>query len=242
MKQMFKTLLLKLSSYWYYNNDSKIIYYHDIHSDVAHTSMSTPLELFKSHIRVVQEEGYKIVDKLSNDKKEILITFDDGFRGLYENFSYFLEHHIPVKIFLIVDYLGKPGYLTLEEVTELLQTGLVTIGSHTLSHRNLDELSDEEIMKELGESKQQLEEMFGIVVDEICYPRGRFNSKVIDLVKENGYRLQYSCLPGSYKDEFTEGVVRRNFVQHAQNDELMYHLHGAGESFYRRYLKQQFKD
>lgn len=242
MKQIVKMLLLKLSSYMYYNKDSKVIYYHDIHSDVAHTSMSTSLELFKSHIRVIEEEGYTIVDKLSNAEKEILITFDDGFRGLYENFSYFLEYQIPVKIFLIIDYLGKPNYLTKEEVNELLKTGLVTIGSHTLSHRNLDELSDNEIRKELGESKQRLEEMFDVEINEICYPRGRFNSKVVDLAKESGYRLQHSCLPGSFRKQFMNDVVRRNFVQHAQADEFMYHLRGAGEIFYRRYLKQQFKD
>ena len=242
MKRMLKTLLLRLSSYVYANNDSKVIYYHDIHSDVEHTEMSTPLELFKSHIRVIHEEGYTIVNKLSNVEKEILITFDDGFRGLYENFSYFLENQIPVKIFLIVDYLGEAGYLTSQEVRELIGTGLISIGSHSVSHRNLDTLSSTQIEEELRISKQRLEEMFDVEIDEICYPRGRFNTMVIEKAKSNDYNLQYSCLPGSYKDQFREGVVRRNFVQHAKIDEFMYHLRGAGEIFYRRYLKQQFKD
>ncbi len=242
MKQMLKTLLLKLSSYVYYNNDSKVIYYHDIHSDIAHTSMSTPLELFKSHIRAIEEEGYTIVNKIVNIEKEVLITFDDGFRGLYENFSYFVEHQIPVKIFLIIDYLGRPNYLKKEEVNELLKTGLVTIGSHTLSHHNLDELSDAEIIKELRESKQHLEELFCVEIDEICYPRGRFNSKVVDLARENGYRLQYSCLPGSFGETFAEDVVKRNFVQHEGLEAFRCHLRGAGEVFYSRYLKQQYKE
>ena len=242
MKQISKSLLLKFSSHIYNNNDSKVIYYHDVHTDVAHTSMSTTMDLFQEHIKVIQKAGYTIVKEITKPEREISITFDDGFRGLYENIAYFSEHQIPVKIFLIVDYLERPNYLKKEEVNELLKTGLVTIGSHTLSHRNLDELSDDEIRKELGESKQRLEEMFDMDIDEICYPRGRFNSKVIDLARENGYRLQYSCLPGSFGETFTKDVVKRNFVQHEGSEAFRHHLCGAGEVFYSRYLKQQYKE
>lgn len=242
MKQFFKDRLLDIGAFYYHNDDSKIIYYHDVHSRLIYTDMSTSMDLLKQHINVIEKEGYKIVKEITNPKKEILITFDDGFRGIYENFSYFHEHQIPIKIFLILDHIGRSNYLTKEEVNELLSTGLVTIGSHTLSHRNLDELSDVEIRKELRESKQHLEEMFDVVIDELCYPRGRFNKKVIDLARNNGYRLQYSCLPGSFEEEFTDNVVKRNFVQHAKTSEFRSHLKGAGEIFYHRYLKQQYVD
>ncbi|AFV97997.1 hypothetical protein B649_08425 [Candidatus Sulfuricurvum sp. RIFRC-1] len=239
LKQIIKSTLMKCSSVIYRNDESKVIYYHDVHSNDSYTSMSTPLELFKKHIDIIQEQGYKIVDKITHPEREVLITFDDGFRGLYENFSYFVENQIPVKIFLIVEYMGGKNYLSKAEVFELLNTGLVTIGSHTLTHRNLDELTDDEIAKELKESKQRLEEMFGIEINEFCYPRGRFNDKVVELSRKSGYTLQYSCLPGSFSE--SNDIVKRNFVQHESSKDFLYHLQGGGEIFYRRYLKQQVR-
>lgn len=236
---MIKTLLLKLSSYRYYNHKSKVIYYHDVHSNNSYTSMSTSLELFKKHIAIMWEQGYTIVDQITHSEREVMITFDDGFRGLYENFSYFSEHRIPVKVFLIAEYLGGKNYLSKEEVSELLKTGLVTIGSHTLTHRNLDELTEDEMVMELQESKRRLEDMFGIQIDEFCYPRGRFNPKVSEIARKSGYRLQYSCLPGSFSK--SEDIVKRNFVQHESPKDFLYHLQGGGEVFYRRYLKQQVR-
>lgn len=239
MKQIIKSTLMKLSSIIYRNDDSKVIYYHDVHSNDSYTSMSTSLELFKKHIDIMQEQGYTIVDKITHPEREVLITFDDGFRGLYENFSYFREHHIPVKIFLIVEYLGGKNYLSKAEVFELLNTGLVTIGSHTLTHRNLDELTEDEMVVELQESKRRLEEMFEVGIEEFCYPRGRFNPKVAEMARKSGYRLQYSCLPGSFLE--SDDIVRRNFVQHESPKDFLYHLQGGGEIFYRRYLKQQVR-
>lgn len=242
MKQRIKLLLLRLSSYIYKNGESKVIYYHDIHAKQRYTGMSTPVDLFRKHLEIIREEGYTIVDKIRNPQKEIEITFDDGFRGLYDNFDFFVDNKVPVKLFLIPDYMGGPNYVSEKEVSEMLATGMLRIGSHTMSHRNLDELDEDEVHLELKTSKAFLEREFNANIDEICYPRGRFNRRIIELCREHGYTTQYSCLPGSYSKPFAEGVLRRNFVQHATPEEFRYHLHGAGELFYKRYLKQHFRD
>jgi len=242
MKQKIKLLILSMSYFLYKNNFSKVIYYHDIHSNTSFTDMSTPISLFKKHIEIIKNNGYEIVRKINNPLKEIEITFDDGFRGLYENFDFFIENKIPVKVFLIVDYIGKKNYMTQKEIQELLSTGFLTIGSHTISHRNLDTLDDKELKKEIIDSKFILEDMFNERIEDICYPRGRFNNKIIEIARNAGYQKQYSCLPGSYFDPFVKDVIKRNFVQHATPKEFEYHLNGGGEVLFNRYLKQHFKD
>lgn len=240
IKRVFKSGLYKISSYIYKNTASKVIFYHDIHALKAFTDMSTPIELFKKHISVLQEEGYTIVPEIQNPEEELLITFDDGFRGLYENFSFFIERKIPVKIFLIVDFIGQDNYLRKEEIKEMLNSGLLSIGSHTCSHPNLDTLASEEIHSELHDSKVLLEEMFDQNISEICYPRGKFSDDVIFVAKKVGYKTQYSCLPGALNTPFRRGVVNRSLVQNASPSEFKSILKGADKMFFKRYLRQQY--
>lgn len=242
MKKRIKLLILKLSNFLYKNQKSKVIYYHDIHSNNFFTDMSTPIFLFKTHLEIIKNKGYKIVKNINNPLKEIEITFDDGFRGLYENFDFFVDNKIPIKVFLIVDYIGKKNYMTKKEIQELLSTGFLVIGSHTISHRNLDTLNDRELKKEILDSKLILEDMFNEKIEDLCYPRGRFNYKIIDIARNSGYKKQYSCLPGSYFEPFTQNVIKRNFVQHATPKEFEYYLNGGGEILFNRYVRQHFRD
>jgi len=86
-----------------------------------------------------------------------------------------------------VDHLGKDGYLTRTELRELSDLGF-EIGSHSLTHRHLNDLDDVQIRRELVESKQVLEEITGNSVDHFSCPGGRVNAVVTELALEAGYK------------------------------------------------------
>ena len=239
-KHLVKHLLLYTGKIIYGDAKSKVIYYHDIHDNTKYTDMSTSIELFKKHMKILNKKGYKPVSHIKKEEKEIEITFDDGFRGIYENFAFFTENEIPLQIFLISGFIGKPDYLEKSQINRMLETGLLTIGSHTKTHRNLDSMDDKTALKELAESKKRLEDMFGIEIKNLCYPRGKFTERTIKLAKECGYEKQYCCLPGAYFEPFREGLVNRSLVQHADEAEFEKILDGADRIFFKRYLKQQF--
>ncbi len=240
LKHMIKEWVFKAGSILYANDDSKVIYYHDIHSNDKYTDMSTDIALFAKHMEILKRKGYRIVPEISASQNEVEITFDDGFRGIYENFSFFEEHKIPVRVFLISGFIGNEGYMHKSEIEELLKTGLFQIGSHTVSHENLDTMDHDRLRNELQQSKETLEEMFGVPIDTLCYPRGKFTDEVIEKAKEAGYKKQYTCLPGSYFSPFQEGLVNRSLVQHASETEFSYIINGADRLFYKRYLGQQY--
>jgi peptidoglycan/xylan/chitin deacetylase (PgdA/CDA1 family) len=75
--------------------------------------------------------------------------------------------------------------LTAEEIKTISLTQ--EIGAHSLSHRILTELSDEEIIKEVSESRVFLEEITGKKINIFSFPGGIFNEKIIDTVKNIGY-------------------------------------------------------
>ena len=49
----------------------------------------------------------------------------------------------------------------------------MTLGSHTVSHRNLAELSKSEARSEMSHSKETLERELGVTCEHFCAPRGK---------------------------------------------------------------------
>lgn len=62
------------------------------------------------------------------------------------------------------------------------------IGGHTFNHTILTTVSEERISSELAESKTWLEEITGKEVISFCYPRGQYNSLIIDKVRNAGFK------------------------------------------------------
>jgi len=74
-----------------------------------------------------------------------------------------------------------------EQVQELVKSGLIEIGSHTLTHDNLPSLSKELKELEISGSKKQIEKLFNIECNSFCYPFGLYDETDLKLVKQAGY-------------------------------------------------------
>lgn len=61
------------------------------------------------------------------------------------------------------------------------------VGSHTLDHCYLDSVNLTEARRQIVEGKTELEQMIGTPVRGFCYPGGRKNDSIIDLVKMAGF-------------------------------------------------------
>ncbi len=150
----------------------------------------------------------KHIEKILKNKNrpDVFVTFDDGFRNLIDNAADIINScRIPAAFFIVPGYLGKrPGWdiseehedynevmMTSEEIINV-QSDFISIGSHTNNHLKLAEISDNELEKELIESKRFLEQLLGKTVDEIALPHGIFNEKVIRKAIDSGYRKIYS--------------------------------------------------
>jgi len=58
------------------------------------------------------------------------------------------------------------------ELREMSDSGLVEIGSHTVTHPSLSSITDDECWRELTESRRQIEEGVGRKVRSFCFPNG----------------------------------------------------------------------
>ncbi len=77
--------------------------------------------------------------------------------------------------------------LSWEQLREMLDSNLLTIGSHTMSHPALTRISDEDIVKQLSESKHRIKEMLNVDVCHFSYPHSMQNAHVRDWVRQTGY-------------------------------------------------------
>lgn len=174
-------------------------------------------------------------------KKRINITFDDGFRDVYDNaFPILRKHKIPFTIYLVGNFpkgtsdiwwiqleryangnvewfektmkeiyqssrnmrdvmhektesepdrdLCKDLALSWSQLREMVDSGLCTIGSHSMTHPSLTRISMEEVRHELTESKRIIEEHLPIRVEHFSYPHSMESPEIQAMLKETGYK------------------------------------------------------
>lgn len=130
--------------------------------------------------------------KISLWEPSVALTFDDGFRDNYEKgFSLLIRRRIRSALFVVVHWVGREGFLNWQEIRELADSG-VTIGSHSLTHRWLPDLSDrEELRREIVDSKKKIEDEIGREVRHFSYPVGGVDERVAEEVVKAGYRAAW---------------------------------------------------
>jgi len=237
MLSVFKLLIYFFAYLFHRNDNSKVIYYHDL--GLKYTDMGTDFNLFKKHIDIIRKDGYQIVPKITQRQKEVMVCFDDGWKGIYEYKDYFVEQKIYPTIFIAVELIGSEGYLKKEQILELEEMGF-NFESHTWSHKDLTTFDVKDLEHELRDSKERLETTFGHSFNSICYPMGRFSRLVYEESKKSGYSKIYSSILGGYYDEEEKGMICRNCVQFSSPFEFKCMLNSTSRFFRKRLIKQQF--
>jgi len=236
-----KNILFKISGIFINSRKSRCIFYHDIHSEVRFTEMSNSVELFIEHVETIRNNGFEIVHNITKEENQISISFDDGWRGIYENIELINTLRVPITIFVIPSFLDQENFLSKKELAEISKNTYVKIQSHTLNHYDLTSITVDVLKEELTNSKNIIESICGTLVDSVCYPKGLFNSKIVNIANDLGYRYQYSSLPGSYYKEIFPSVKRRSLVQLLSSKQLKYILSGGDSILYFWYKLKHIK-
>ena len=245
IRNSIKQVLLFISSL---RNDkkSKILFYHDIYDSEnykaldADVCMGTHISLFQEHLSIIKQEGYEIVDEITKPERQIALMFDDGFRGIYDVREFFYSNNIRPTIFLAAGYIGEQSILTPQEIIELQAHGF-HFECHGWSHKPLTVFNDEELKKELLESKRFLSDLVGKDITQICLPLGYYSDHLIEVIRSFGYKEIYSSVPGNYYKTVGPGLRTRNLCQFATAREVKMILRGGNEVLRGHFLRLHHK-
>jgi peptidoglycan/xylan/chitin deacetylase (PgdA/CDA1 family) len=115
----------------------------------------------------------------------VTTSWDDGDPADLKVAELLESRNIPGTFYVPITYEGRP-LLTPAELRSLV-AGRCEIGAHGLSHRLLPTLNDQELTSEVADCKNILEQTLSREVHMFCYPRGRYDARVLQRADQSGY-------------------------------------------------------
>lgn len=168
------------------------------------------------------------LETMVRGKPNAAVTFDDGFQSVLHNaVPELAKRGIPFTLFVPSGCLGeRPSWVrdprhasweervvSAQELRALTRVPLATLGSHSVSHRNLCNLDPAEAEQELAQSKADLEAAAGITIDLFSFPHGAHDSRLLEQARRVGYRRVFTIEPETIPaiaDPFAIGRVAAN--------------------------------
>ncbi|ETI67068.1 polysaccharide deacetylase family protein [Neobacillus vireti] len=171
---------------------------------------------FEAQMSYLKDKDYTLLtferwDEVNKVNKPILVTFDDGMKNNLNAFRILQELKDDQFQPTATEYViagsidSSPSRLSTEDIKEMVNSGIFSIQSHTMSHADLPEITNYE--QELNAAKEKIEQITGKPVIAIAYPFGHFNDQVVEETKKY-YKFATTTKPGQ-------------FIEKGETDEFM---------------------
>jgi len=181
----------------------------------------------------------------------VALTFDDALVSVHDHAApVLIRHGLPATICVPTGNLGRPPawsmadgcpergdcVMTEQQISRLAELGFEWF-SHGVSHSPLSELSEEEIRREMIESRRRLEGILGCEVVGIGYPHGACDDRVARCAREAGYCIGLTTEPSFASEAADELLTGRTSVS-AGDGLLTFRLKAYGAYEATRYLSR----
>lgn len=168
-------------------------------SDPGYTRYIVTASAFERQMRRLKELGYRganVSQSLALAAGEkVVITFDDGCATDLEAAAPVLrELNFGATFYVTAGFLGRRGFMIAAQLRELCGLGF-EVGCHSMTHSYLPELDQAGLNREIVESKSSLEQITGKAVEHFSCPGGRYDDRVVEVVKRAGYRTLATSRP-----------------------------------------------
>jgi peptidoglycan/xylan/chitin deacetylase (PgdA/CDA1 family) len=171
--------------------------YHSFDRAKLGTYAAVSPETFLKQMEFIKRNKYEVIslqeycqalkEGRTQSRNSVIITIDDGYKDNLIALKVLSRFDYPVTLFLATDTISNQGYLSYEDISYFLKNTQTTIGSHTLTHSYLPDLSEKDAKQEIFNSKRILELRFLDPIKAIAYPVGGFSEKIVEDVEKAGY-------------------------------------------------------
>lgn len=196
MRSVFLALLLLVVGQ---TQAASVLLYHHVSAKTP-KSTSVTTEQFQQHLELIEELGLEVVplttitDAIKQNKEVsnswVAITFDDGYRNVYDNaYPLLKQKNMPFTVF-VNPSMVKPSklYMDWSQLKELSDDGVI-IANHTMAHENVvqDGLTIEQIVENIEQAEAQIKEQLGQNHKMLAFPYGEYNEQVELELEKLGY-------------------------------------------------------
>lgn len=162
------------------------------------------------------------------NSQKIYLTFDCGYEAGYTEaiLDALAENDVKASFFITAHYLNTAGDI----VKRMIEEGHI-VGNHTVNHKCLPNISDDEIKKEVMDLHNSLYEKFGYEMTYFRPPKGEFSERVISVVKDLGYTtVMWSSAYDDWDKEKQgrEEYGKKKILDNLHNGEIML-LHATSQ-------------
>ncbi len=201
-----------------------VLMYHRVIKDISEKGVHgtyVTVEQFEEHMKILKNMGYETVtfedflhnrfkQRFNKNKKQIMITFDDGYVDNYDYaFPILKKYEFKAIIYLVshldynkwdVENINNPEkkfqLMSKEQLLDMAKYG-IEFGGHTKTHVKLSRIEVEEARDEIFESKESLENLLDTKLISFAYPYGDLNDRVKQIAEEAGYKFAVATDSGS---------------------------------------------
>jgi peptidoglycan/xylan/chitin deacetylase (PgdA/CDA1 family) len=193
-----------------------VLCYHAI-SDGWEDVLAVPLSALEQQLQRVLARGYRPVragEAVAGSGNLVHVTFDDAFRSVGTALPLLERLGVPATVFACPAFAAGDGTFDVPELApqltrnsehlatmswpelrDLVERGF-EVGSHTVTHPHLTKLEDQELLRELRESREHLEDELAVRCRFLAYPYGEENERVRAAARSSGYEAAFA-LPGN---------------------------------------------
>jgi peptidoglycan/xylan/chitin deacetylase (PgdA/CDA1 family) len=205
-------LLLKKELSKRVNYRVPILIYHYVEfvkekNDTIRQSLAIIPLIFEGQIKTLKDAGYTFLTaaelaeimegNIDMPHKPVVVTIDDGHWDIATDIlPILIKHKVKATAYLISGFVGQPDFLSREQLQEVVDSGLIEIGAHTVHHIPLRGESLALVQREVVDSKTELEAMIGKEVISFAYPHGSFDAAAQKIVEEAGFKTAVTTNQG----------------------------------------------
>ena len=167
-----------------------VLMYHAVSDNPwGDTTLFVSIKNFELQMKYLYDNGYiplflSEIDSAKNYDKPIVVTFDDGYKNIYDYaYPILKKYNVKSSFYLITDWMDGDTYISPEMAVELDKSKLFEIGVHTKTHVKLGTLDYDTQYNEIIESKNTLEKLLNKKITTIAYPYGSYNTDTINITK-----------------------------------------------------------
>lgn len=176
--------------------------------DTIRKSLNIIPAVFDEEVKTLKNAGYTFLtpkdladildEKMGLPQRPVILTFDDGYRDFYTDvFPILKKYNVKAVAYIVPNFLNKPNNMDLWQLKEIVKSGLVEIGAHTMDHTYLAGLPLKRVKYEVEMSKNYLEKNLNVLVVSFAYPYGAFDNQAIDVVRNAGFKTAITTINGT---------------------------------------------